>query len=147
MNPQLPVRGVEHDRLAEWVGEWRAQGTSFAADGSATRWQSEESVEWLPGRFFLLQRWNEHGAKEPFIGTSVIGFDPPAGYFIHSFENHGFYRRYDMTVEGSVWTISGATERARIEFTEGGKTQLIRWEFKPAETWQPLCERIALRVG
>jgi hypothetical protein len=67
-------------------------------------------------------------------------------YFVHAFENHGFYRRYDMTVEGNVWTISGKAERARIEFSDGGKRQTIRWEWRPKDAWLPLCDRVAMRL-
>lgn len=142
-----PVHGPEHEKLAVWIGDWRAEGASYAADGARSDWRSEESVEWLPGEFFVVQRWNEHGTGEPFIGLGVIGYDAETKrYFTRSFENHGFYRHYDMGVDGDVWTINGATERARVEFTDDGDTQLIHWDFKPGETWLPLCDRTARRV-
>ena len=42
-----------------------------------------------------------------------MGWDEDNGrYIARTFENHGFYRNYEMSVEGKVWTISGTTERA-----------------------------------
>ena len=66
-------------------------------------------------------------------------------YVMHSFENHGFYRRYDVTVDRNVSTISGGTERARIEFQSGGSRQIITWEGKPKAEWLPLCDRVATK--
>jgi hypothetical protein len=141
------VPRLEYEKLAVWIGDWRAEGTNYAADGATSRWLSEETFEWLAGQFFVVQRWNEHGSTEPFIGLGVMGYDQrTARHFTRSFENHGFYRHYDMTVEGNIWTFDGPTERARVEFVDGGDTQRIHWEFKPRGQWQPLCDRVARRV-
>jgi hypothetical protein len=67
-------------------------------------------------------------------------------YFARTFENHGFYRRYDVTVDGNVWTFSGETERARIEFSDDGRRQTITWEWRPKDLWLPLCDRVATKV-
>jgi hypothetical protein len=50
-----------------------------------------------------------------------------------------------MTVAGRVWTITGATERARIEFSADGRTQTLTWEWRPKDRWLPLCDRVAVR--
>lgn len=70
-----------------------------------------------------------------------MGWDDDSGcYFARAFENHGFYRHYDVTVNGHVWTICGKTERARIEFSDDGKRQTITWEWRPKDDWLPLCD-------
>jgi hypothetical protein len=75
-----------------------------------------------------------------------MGADAKTGrYFVRSFENHGFYRHYDLAVQGQVWTLSGDFERARIEFSADRRTQTIAWEWRPGERWLPLCDRIAVR--
>ena len=123
-----PVRGPEYEKLNIWICKWRAEGTNYSADGKQSSLVSEESVAWLPGEFFALQEWNEHGSKEPFIGAGVFGYDSNAkSYFVRSFENHGFYRHYELKPDGDVWTFDGPTERARVEFTDGGDTQIIHW--------------------
>ena len=83
----------------------------------------------------------------PFDTLSIIGFDPDtSGYFVRSFENHGFTRHYDLARDGKVWTLTGATERARTEFTDDDRTQVISWEWKPEDRWLPLCDRTAIRT-
>jgi hypothetical protein len=57
---------------------------------------------------------------------SVIRWDENTRrYFARTFENHGLYRHYDVTVEGKVWMISGEFERAHRV---------------------PLCDRVATKV-
>ena len=84
--------------------------------------------------------------SNPFDTLSVMGVDAKTGgYFARAFENHGFYRHYEVERDGRVWTFTGATERARIEFSADGRTQTITWEWKPKDRWLPLCDRTARR--
>ena len=149
-----PDRGPQHDALEPFVGEWKAEGESFGgADqdakdprGSPTPWISTQSARWHTGKFFLIQDERAQ-VNGPFDTLSVMGWDAEGDcYFARSFENHGFYRNYEMTVEGNVWTISGKTERARIEFSDDGKRQTIAWEWRRKDAWLPLCDRVAVRL-
>ena len=36
-------------------------------------------------------------------------------------------------------------ERARIEFSADGRSQTIAWEWRPQDSWLPLCDRVAVR--
>lgn len=103
-------------------------------------------TRWHTGKFFLIQ--DERAQIEgPFDTLSVMGWDNDAGrYFARTFENHGFYRHYDMAEEGNVWTISGATERARIEFSADGRQQIVTWEWRLQDVWLLLCDRVAAKV-
>ena len=77
----------------------------------------------------------------------MLGVEAETGrHFARTFENHGFYRQYDVVVEGKVWTVTGETERARIQFSEDEKTQTITWEWRSAGQWLPLCDRVARRL-
>jgi hypothetical protein len=152
---KTPTRGEKHERLGVFVGNWHAEGESYAAGqkkddprGAVEKWTSDESVEWLPGKFFIAQRWDAMTGANEFKGTAIISSAPETGHYMtRSYENHGFIRDYVTRVDGSIWTFTGDTERARIEFTDGGDTQKISWEWKPGgKTWLPLCNRIAKRV-
>ena len=82
----------------------------------------------------------------PFDTLSLMGVDAKTGrYFARSIENHGYYRDYELAVDGRTWTLTGDKERARIEFSADGLTQSITWEWRPADGWLPLCDRIARR--
>ena len=118
----VPVRGEAHQALAVFMGRWRAEGESYGSP--------KQAVE-APKRVTELG-----SALTPASGT-------PGSC---TFENHGFYRHYEVVVEGKEWTVTGETERARIQFSEDGKTQTITWEWRPGGQWLPLCDRVARRL-
>ena len=153
---QSPARSAMHDALAVFLGDWEAAGTSYGGTEQPSRdpkvngvsWTSLHTGRWHTGEFFLIQ---DERAKidgtTVFDTLSVLGVDPETQtYFARSFENHGFYRRYSVAVEGNIWTLTGPTERARTEFRDNDRTQVITWEWKPDDTWLPLCDRTAFRT-
>lgn len=142
-------RSTEHDRLRIFLGQWHAEGLSYAPRGAVEKWVSDEIYEWLPGQFFMLQRWDATAGTTDFKGLGIINFDPDTGnYVTRAYVNRGFIRDYVTRVEGNVWTLTGDRERARIEFTDGGNTQRINWEWRPnGNVWLPLCDRIAVKAG
>ncbi len=141
-----------HQKLAVFLGDWYAQGTSYGgADqssgnphGGATPWRSIHSARWHSGDFFVVQ---DEKANGPFDTLSLMGWDAEAGrYFARTIENHGFARDYSMTVDDRVWTLTGEHERATFTFSGDGNTQDIAWQWKPGEDWLPLCDRVARRI-
>lgn len=140
-----PKRGAEHERLGVFVGQWRAEGTSFGG-GSPARWISEETTRFHDGGFFLIQDERAKiGDGSELLTHAVIGFDGTS-YYAHAVENHGFYRRYDVRNDGRIWTFASSTERARIEFSDDGNKQTVVWEWRPRDDrWVPLCERVNVR--
>ena len=107
-------------------------------------WTSTHTGRWYTGEFFLVQDEKALPGSAEFDTLSVMGIDPTTGnYFVRSFENHGFYRHYDLTVNGDRWEISGEHERATTIFSNDNRTQTIAWEWKPEDTWLPLCVRTA----
>ena len=153
---QAPQHGAEHERLKVFLGKWHAEGFSFSQGqnkseprGKPEKWVSDETCEWLPGQFFMLQRWDAMTGTSPFKGLAILSHNGNTGaYMTRSYENRGFIRDYATSVGGDVWSFVGDTERAQVEFTDGGKTQRIFWEWrKPGEDWLPLCDRVARRLG
>ena len=153
---KMPMRAAPHECLHIFIGKWHAEGDSYAAGqtkqnphGANEKWLSDETYEWLPGRFFVIQRWDAKTGANPFKGIAIISHDAGTGnYMTRSYENHGFIRDYVTKSNGDTWTFSGETERARIEFMDGGNTQKIAWEWRqPGEDWLPLCDRVARRVA
>jgi hypothetical protein len=149
-----PVLGDKHQALAVFLGQWRAEGESYGSSNqppedpksAAEPWTSTHTGEWHTGAFFLIQDERAVVGGKPFDTLSVLGVDAKTGrYFARAFENHGFYRHYDVAVDSRVWTLTGETERARIQFGEDGKTQTITWEWRPKHRWLPLCDRVARR--
>lgn len=148
-------RGPMHDALAVFLGEWRAQGTSYGytdQGGSDPRangvpWTSQHTGRWHTGEYFLIQDERARPGGDVFDTLSIMGVDPETGsYFARCFENHGYYRNYAVTREGATWQLSGKLERASIVFSENNRKQTISWEWRPKGEWLPLCDRIAQRV-
>lgn len=151
----MPERDARHEALSVFLGEWKAEGTSYGEteqpsddpkrNGAA--WTSTHTGRWHSGEFFLIQDEKARPGGEIFDTLSVMGVDPQTGkYFARSFENHGFYRHYEVTVNDKVWTFTGEHERARIEFSADNRKQMIVWEWKPKDKWLPLCDRTATRI-
>ena len=149
-----PVRGNQHQALAVFLGQWRAEGQSFGSSkqrvedprSAVEPWMSTHTGKWHTGEFFLIQDERAVIGGQPFDTLSVMGVDAKTGrHFARTFENHGFYRHYDVSNDGRIWTVTGERERARIAFSEEGRTQTITWEWRPEERWLPLCDRVARR--
>jgi hypothetical protein len=150
-----PRRTALPDALGAFLGTWHATGsacggrrqTREAPRANPSPWTSTHSAYWHTGGFFLVQDERASVDDGPFDTLSILGVDPDTGGgFLRSFENHGFQRCYALRVEGRVWTLDGAQERARIELSADGRTQNIHWEWRPQDGWLPLCDRVAVRV-
>ena len=155
LKTKTPARGGEHEHLKVFLGKWHAEGDSFAAGqskknprGAVEKWVSDETVEWLPGNFFIVHRWEATTGNNEFKGIAIISHDTKKGaYTTRSYENHGYIRDYVTRVDGNVWTFKNKKERARVEFKDDGNTQKVTWEWRPdGKTWLPLCDRVATRT-
>ena len=153
-NETPPTHGVQHDALAVFLGRWRSEGKSYGSPNqpdddpksAPEPWIGTCTGTWHSGEFFLIQDERVMIGANPFDTLSVMGVDAKTGrYFARSFENHGFYRHYDVAVDGRVWTVAGETERARIEFSADERTKTITWEWHPKDRWLPLCDQVAHR--
>jgi hypothetical protein len=150
----LPVRGPSHQALAVFLGEWRAEGTSFGGTdqtgpdprANGIPWVSTHNARWHTGEFFLIQDERAHLVGEPFDTISIMGVEPEGGLFARTFDNNGFYRHYTLAVSDRTWLLTGDTERARTIFSPDGNTQTIAWEWLRDGRWLPLCDRVAIRV-
>ena len=151
-----PNCGGTHDALSIFLGEWHAEGMSFGGTdqsgvdpkANGVPWVSTHTARWHTGEFFLIQDERAKIGGAIFDTLSLMGVEPDAGnYFARTFENHGFYRHYALSVDGGTWLLEGPTERARTVFDADGNTQTIAWEWLQDGKWLPLCDRVAKRVG
>ena len=153
-----PQRDARHEALSVFLGRWTARGTSYGgtdqtggdprANGEA--WVSTHEATWHTGGFFLVHDERADIAGRRFDTLGVMGVGDDGAYFSRGFENHGYYRDYQVTRDGDTWRFEGPTERATITFEAGGRRQAVTWEWKPAGpagAWLPLCDRTAERVA
>jgi hypothetical protein len=152
--PRQPKPTAAHRRLEVFIGDWHAEGVSYGegqdpADprASGVPWTSDESYEWLPGKFFVLHRWDALAGKHEFKGAEIIGYDEAKErYFTLMFDNAGHHPEYRTSVDGDVWHFKEPQTRATVTVQEGGRKLSFNWEWKNGgNAWLPLCERIALR--
>lgn len=145
-NSQAPTRGPAHEQLGVFAGRWTARGQLAAPPGEALT--VTEEVEWLPGRFFLLQREVMRFGAQSFETTKVLGYDASQGAcFIQHFDNQGYHRTYRLDIRDGVWTLSGEHERATYTFGPDARSFTARWEQRApgSPAWTPLCEFRAVR--
>jgi hypothetical protein len=132
-----PQRGPEHEKLAAFLGYWRGHGTG----GAGSKMTALESYDWVEGKFFLINRFDQQVGQASHIGIGLIGYDPQARtYFLNMVDNLGYARAYEVRDEGSnVWRFLGERERATLNF-QGDKLNVC-WEHRPdGRDWAPLCE-------
>jgi len=144
-----PLITEQHRRLDAFIGTWTVVGENKSAAPNApdTPVTGEESYVWLPGRFFLLGRWDHRFGDDRHIGINIIRYDPTTGqYSSYNVDNLGFARTYRVTEGDGVWAFTGDRERATWTLGADGKTMTIDWEVSgDGETWAPLCHLDATR--
>jgi hypothetical protein len=110
-----------HDKLAAFLGQWRAERTSYGGtdqSGSDPRangvaWTSTHTGRWHTGEFFLIHDERAFTGDATFDTLSIMGADESTGgYFVRSFENQGYYRHYNVSVDDNRWLLTGERERA-----------------------------------
>ena len=136
--------------LIPFIGTWQVEGANLPSAPNApnTPLIGTQAVNLMEGGHFLEARWEyESGADSVFCGLSIIGQPEDSDRIeCHNFDNLGSLRVYSSNMKDNLWTLTGQSERATIEFDESGKTYREFWEIKTDGDWQPLCRRTGTRV-
>jgi hypothetical protein len=130
------------DALDVFVGEWRMTASLSPDPDDPAR--ARTTFEWLPGRRFLIQRWQVDHPDAP-DGIAVIGIGADeAGLVQHYFDSRGVARRYQMTFADRVWTLvrfadpPDFCQRFAGTFERDGHTIVGGWESSSdGEQWTP----------
>jgi len=83
--------------LNMFTGKWEVSGrnSKHAPSSLGSSIEGEEHYEWMPGKYFLINKWKHGFAEGNHSGISILGFDEKtAELYCHSFDNGGFERRY-----------------------------------------------------
>jgi hypothetical protein len=144
------------EALQWFVGEWRM--LAGLGDEPTEDVGARVSFEWLPGRRFMVERWEVPIPEAP-DGIAIIGTDPKrdGGYLQHYFDSRGVARLYKMSVEGGVWKLwrdepdlspLDFTQRYTGKFSEDGRTISGAWEIcHDGTTWERDFELTYIKVG
>jgi hypothetical protein len=128
---------IELNDLEPFRGQWRMTPSFSASEANSPR--ALTTFEWLPGRRFLIQRWEVEHPDAP-DGIAIIGSGPVEGtYFQHYFDSRGVQRVYDMRFKDHVWTLERIAEEPDFSqrfigrFNEGNNEIIGDWEMSHDE--------------
>jgi hypothetical protein len=78
-NPDLPQPDAALKRLDRYVGTWTMEGHPVGTDETTIK--GETTFRWLPGGFFLEQRFHMDFAGLEIESLELIGYDPETDTF------------------------------------------------------------------
>jgi hypothetical protein len=118
-----PLASAPLDDLQALVGEWSMKARFPGSPPSEP--QGRTVFEWLPGRRFLVQRWEVPHPAAP-DGLAIIGPDSEReAYFQHYYDSRGVARVYAMTLDDGLWTLLRDTpDLSPLDFSQRFTAQL-----------------------
>jgi hypothetical protein len=142
------MRGPQHERLEDFIGRWHTQGKMTAPGQPADAIDSLDTYEWLPGKYFVLHRWDSRIGKTAAAGIEIIAVDDRAGgYRTHFFDNGGGSGSEQLTVAGQTWTWLGQDvmgtkwHRCTSTLSDDGHTMTAQHErSENGVDWEPWME-------
>lgn len=125
-----PKAGEALGRLETLVGEWDVEFTPPGADDPAAT--GHASITWHESRAHLLVRQTMTLGGAP-ASLSIIGCDAGNGTYAQLYsDERGVCRVYDMTIDGSGWTLhrdgDPFPQRFVATFDDDGTVITGRWE-------------------
>ena len=126
--------------LAPFAGTWHTTGTVAATSAPYT---ATDTYEWLPGRHFLLHRWDAAMPEGRSQGIEVFGpdaTDGPAGHYaMHSFDDTGKADTMRAVIDGRSVAFDGQGVRFRGHFNADGSEMSGTWSLQAqgSQEWQP----------
>jgi hypothetical protein len=133
------------EALEPFVGAWSLMAAFKDMPPADIR--GRVTFEWLPGKTFLIERWEVPVPEAP-DGIAVIGADPESegNYLQHYFDSRGIARVYKMSFDKGVWKLwreepdfspLDFSQRFTGTFSDDGKTIGGRWEIsQDGKTWE-----------
>lgn len=138
---QVPSPGPELKRLGAFIGTWNTEGEIRASSGGPPiRIRATDHYEWLPGKFFLVHRWDADMPDGKTQGIEIIGYNEAnRNYPMYSFDSQGNTGLMKARVEGDQWIFEGESLRFIGGFRDAGRTFAGLWEQRAGDgiAWLP----------
>jgi hypothetical protein len=133
--PQLPAPDPALKRLDRFVGTWRMEGHLIGSDEKNIKGRT--SFRWLPGGFFLEQRFEMDFMGLEIHSVELIGYDPETGTFPST-----VFSNVSPTPLPYRWEVEGDSVKITVTygpmdatftggFSDGGRTFGGGWRGNP----------------
>jgi Protein of unknown function (DUF1579) len=148
--PQKP--GPEHQRLAFFVGRWKAEGEIKPGPmGPGGKFTGMDTCEWFEGRFSVICRSEGQGPTGPSKSIGILGYSVEnKAYTYYGIDNSAMTMSSvpKGQVQGKTWTytdestMGGQPVKSRVTIQEESPTAYtFRMEFQgPDGKWMPVME-------
>jgi hypothetical protein len=150
--PEAPQPGPEHQRLAYFVGKWKAEGVVKPGPmGPGGKFTSSDNCEWFEGRYSVIC----HSEGKMPMGQSksigILGYNTEEKvYTYYGIDNSSMTMASipKGTVKGDTWTytdegtMGGKKMKSRVTIKELSPTEYtFRMEMQgPDGKWAPMME-------
>ena len=137
MQMQMPAPDPALKRLDRYVGTWAMTGRTLGSDEDNIT--GTTTFEWLPGGFFLQQRFAADFMGMPIESVELIGYDAKEQRFSSSVYSNmvGMALPYNWDVQGDdlkIWTDTASFEG---RFSADGDSFSGGWRPKPGHEDDP----------
>jgi Protein of unknown function (DUF1579) len=148
-SPQPPLApSDEYQLLNVFVGKWHLEGLSYGLGqskenpyDSPVRWSAEETYEWLPGGFFLVNNFNAQIGDAAMNGMEIIGYDAVSqSYTSQLFDSYGRILSGQRSIHDGVWSYTGTEYRVTYTFRNDGNSMATHWEWLDGDDWFVLAD-------
>lgn len=132
---QMPTPDPALSRLDRYVGTWEMTGRTL--DSNVDNVKARTTFEWLPGGFFLVQRFEADFAGYDIRSLELIGYDPASDTFPST-----VYANMAGTPLPYVWEVHG--DELMISTDALGATFHGKWNAEGTEFsggWRPMPGR------
>ena len=128
---QMPAPDPALKRLDQLVGSWTMKGRTLDSDEDNI--SGRVTFEWLPGGFFLQQRFEMDFAGFEIQSLELIGYDPETEAFSSLVYSNlwGTPLPYKWDLRDDVLEISTDASEFRGTFSEDGDSFSGGWRPKP----------------
>jgi len=149
---QPPKPGPEHQRLAYFVGNWKAEGEIKPGPmGPGGKISSSDSCEWFEGHYSVICRSDGTTPSGPTKSIGILGYNPEEKvYTYYGVDNSGMNMASvpKGKLQGGTWTytdegtMGGQKYKSRVVIKElSPKSYSFRMDIQgPDGKWMPMME-------
>jgi hypothetical protein len=149
---QAPKPGPENQRLAYFVGKWKAEGEIKPGPmGPGGKMSSTDNCEWFEGRYSVICRSDGTTPMGATKSIGILGYNPEEKvYTYYGVDNTGMNMASvpKGTLKGDTWTyfdegmMGGQKVKSRVVIKElSPKSYSFRMDMQGADgKWMPMME-------